>query len=162
MTISSQGNPQAALSLLLSQRKHFLNKLLARVLITPNQQETMELLDEVLSSEGAQNKNTSGYRMSDLKDIDFYWESPNLSLNAVFRPGIDTPVAPLNFSDFEIVSIPENPILIDEKQDKENTPPFPKTPLSERPTQSLLLMKTRAFGTKNESVPDNVIRKLFE
>ena len=162
MTISCQENPLAAWSLLLSQRKHFLNKLFARVLIAPNQQETMEMWDEVLSSKGAQSKRTSGYRMSELEDIGFHWESPNLSLNAVFRPGIDTPTASLKFNGFDIVSMAESPILIDEKQDKKNTPPLPNSPVSGRPTQILLLLRSRAFGTRIESVSDKVNRNLFE
>ena len=30
--------------------------------------------DEVLSSVGAQDMDTSGYHVSDLDDVDFYWE----------------------------------------------------------------------------------------
>ena len=54
ITISSQEIPLAAWQLLLSQRQDFLNNHLARVPITPNQEGTMEMRDEVLSSVGAQ------------------------------------------------------------------------------------------------------------
>ena len=51
-------------------------------------------------------------------------------------------------------SMAENPILIDKKQDKENSsPPLPTTPFSETPTQPAVLMRSRPFGTKNEMIP---------
>ena len=53
ITISSQKIPLAAWQLLLSQRQDFLNNHLARVPITPNQEGTMEMRDEVFSSVGA-------------------------------------------------------------------------------------------------------------
>ena len=89
ITISSQEKPLAAWQLLLSQRQDFLNNHLARVPITPNRQGTMEMRDEVLSSVGVQDLDTTSYQVSDLEDIEFNWE--NSELNAVFRPGIDTP-----------------------------------------------------------------------
>ena len=69
LTISSQEIPLAAWQLLLSQRQDFLNNHLARVPIIPNQEGTMELRDEVLSSVGAQDLDTSSYQMSDLEDM---------------------------------------------------------------------------------------------
>ena len=59
ITISSQEIPLAVWQLLLSQRQDFLNNLLARVPITPNQEGTMEMRDGVLSSVGAQDLDTS-------------------------------------------------------------------------------------------------------
>ena len=59
ITISSQEIPLAAWQLLLSQRQHFLNNHLPRVPITPNQEGTMEMRDEVFSSVGAQDLETS-------------------------------------------------------------------------------------------------------
>ena len=53
MTKSSPEIPLAAWSLLLSLRQKFLNNHLARVPVTPNQQGTHEMRDEVLSSVGA-------------------------------------------------------------------------------------------------------------
>ena len=52
-TKSSPEIPLAAWSLLLSQRQQFLNNPLARVPVTPNQQGSHEMRDEVLSSVGA-------------------------------------------------------------------------------------------------------------
>ena len=103
MTISSQEIPPAALRLLLSQRQHFLKNHLVRTLFTPNQQGTMEMRDKVLSSVGAQNMDTSGYQVSNLEDVDFYWENDQLDLDAVFKPGTDTLFPPLTFNDFEMV-----------------------------------------------------------
>ena len=71
ITISSQEIPLAAWQLLLAQRQNFLNNHLARVPITPNQEGTMEMRDEVLSSVGAQDLDTSSYQVSNLEDIEF-------------------------------------------------------------------------------------------
>ena len=97
--ISSQEIPLAAWQLLLSQRQDFLNNHLARVPITPNQEGTMEMRDEVLSSVGAQDLDTSSYQVSDLEDIEFNWENSQFDMDDVFRPGIDAPVSPTVFDD---------------------------------------------------------------
>ena len=91
LTISSLEIPLAAWSLLLSQRQEFLSNHLPRVPITPNQQGTFEMREEVLSSVGAQDTDTSGYELSDLEDIEFSWEDPAVDMDSVYRPGIDTP-----------------------------------------------------------------------
>ena len=71
ITISSQEIPLAAWHLLLSRRQDFLKNHLARVPITPKQEGTTEMRDEVLSSVGAQDLDTSSYQVSDLEDIEF-------------------------------------------------------------------------------------------
>ena len=96
MTISSQEIPLAAWQLLLSQRQDFLSYHPVRVPITPNQEETLEMRHEVLSSVGAQDLDTSSYQVSDLEDIEFNWEDSQLDMDAVFRPGIDTPFRQLH------------------------------------------------------------------
>ena len=135
---SFQKIPLAAWSLLLSQRQQFLNNPLARVPVTSNQQGTLEMRDEVLASVGAQEGlDTSGYQVSaDLVDVEFYWENDQLDLDAVFRPGIDTPFSPTAFDDLEMGGSAENPILLDEEEDRENSPPTKTTttPVSGRPT----------------------------
>ena len=100
ITISSQEIPLAAWQLLLSQRQDFLDNHLPRVHITPNQQGTFEMREEVLSSVGAQDLDTSSYQLSDLKDIEFNREIPQL--DSVFRPGIDTPFSPTTFDDLSM------------------------------------------------------------
>ena len=71
-TISSKEIPLAAWQLLLAQRQDFLNNHLARVPITPKQEGTMEMRDEVRFSVGAQDLYTSSYQLSDLEDIEFH------------------------------------------------------------------------------------------
>ena len=161
ITISSQEIPLAAWQLLLSQRQDFLNNHLARVPITPNQEGTMEMR-EVLSSVGAQDLDTSSYQVSDLEDIEFNWEDTQLDMDAVFRPGIDTPFSPTVFDDLLMGDgSVENPIVLDEEEDKENAP-LPTTPESVRPTEPPRLQRSRTFGVRIENVPDYVYRNLFE
>ena len=71
MTISSQYILLAAWKLLLSQRQELINNHLVRVPVTPNQQRTREMSDEVLSSVGTQRMDKSGYQVSaDLYDVE--------------------------------------------------------------------------------------------
>ena len=143
ITISSDEIPLAAWQLLLSQRQNFLNNHLARVPITSNQEGTMEMRDEVLSSVGAQDLDTSCYQVSDLEDIEFNWENDQLDVDSVFRPGIDTPFSPTVFDDLLMGDgSVENPILLDdEEEDKENV----STPVSERPTEPPRLLRSRVL-----------------
>ena len=120
--------------------------------------------DEVLSSVGAQEGlDTNGYQVSaDLDDVEFYWENDQLDVDAVFRPGIDTPFSPTAFDDLGMRGSAENPILLDEEEDKENSPPTITTSVSERPTRPPVLLRSRPFGTRIENVPDYVYRNLFQ
>ena len=106
--------------------------------------------------------NTSGYQVSaDLDDVDFYFEKDQLDVNAVFRPGIDTPFSPTAFDDLEMGSLSaENPILLDEEEEKQNSPP--STPVPERPTRPPALLRNRPFGKRINNVPDYVYRNLFQ
>ena len=54
----------------------------------------------------------------------------------------------------------ENSILIDKEEDKENSPPT--TPVSEKPTRPLALLRSRRFGTRIENAPYYVYRNLFQ
>ena len=161
IAISSQKLPLAAWQMLLSQRQDFLNNHLARVPITPNQEGTMEMREEVLSSVGAQDLDTSSYQVSDLEDVEFNWEDTQLDMDAVFRPGIDTPFSPTVFDDLLMGDgSVENIIVLDEVEDKENAP-HPTTPESVRPTEPPRLQRSPAFGTRMENVPEHVFRNLF-
>ena len=163
ITISSQEIPLTAWQLLLSQRQDFSNNHLARVPITPNQEGTMEMRDEVLSSVGTQDLDTSSYQVSDLEDIEFNWENDQLHLDAVFRPGIDNPFSPTIFDDLLMGDgSVENPIVLDEEEDKENSAPTTRTPEPVRPTEPPRLLRSPAFGARRENVPDYVYRNLFE
>ena len=162
ITISSQEIPLTAWQLLLSQRQDFLNNHLARVPITPNQEGTIEMREEVLSSVGAQDLDTSSYQVSDLEDIEFNWEGSQLDMDAVFRPGIDIPFSPTTFDDLLMGDgSVEKPIVLDEEEDIENAPP-PTTPESVRPTEPPWLQRSRAFGARIENVPGYVFRNLFQ
>ena len=161
ITIRSQEIPLAAWQLLLGQRQDFLNNHLARVPITANQEGTMEMRDEVRSNVGAQDLDTSSYQVSDLEDIEFNWENSKLDMDSVFRPGTDTPFSPTVFDDLLMGDgSVENPIVLDDEQDKENAPPT--TPVSERPTEPPRLLRSRAVGARIENVPDYVYRNLFQ
>ena len=70
ITVSSQKIPLAAWQLLLSQRQEFVDNHLAGVPITQNQEGTMEMRDDALSSVGAQDLDTSSYQVTThLEDI---------------------------------------------------------------------------------------------
>ena len=94
LTINFQEILLVASSLLLSQRQDYPNNQLAKIPITPNQQGTMEIRDEVLSSVGVQDMETSGYRVSGLEDIEFHWKDIDLNMDAVFRPSRDSLFSP--------------------------------------------------------------------
>ena len=119
--------------------------------------------DEVLSSVGAQEGlDTRGYQVSaNLDDVNFYWEKSQLDVDAVFRPGIDTPISPTAFDDMEMGGSAENPILLDEEEDKENSSPT-TTPVPERPTRPPALLRSRPFETRIGNVPTYVYRNLFQ
>ena len=55
----------------------------------------------------------------------------------------------------------ENPIVLDEEEDKENAPPLPSTPQSVRPTEPPRLQRSRASGAGIENVTDYLFRNLF-
>ena len=81
-------------------------------------------------------------------------------MDAVFRTGIDTLFSPTIFEDLLLEGSVENPIVLDEEEDKENAPP-PTTPESVRPTEPPRLQTSQASGAWIENVPDYVLRNLF-
>ena len=111
---------------------------------------------------GAQDLETSNCQVSDLEDIEFNWENSQMDMDAVFRPSIDTQFSPITIGDFSLEGSVENPIVLDEKEDKENVPPPPSTPESVRPTEPPRLQRSCAFGARLENVPDYVFRNLFQ
>ena len=119
--------------------------------------------DKVLSSAGAHDMDTSGYHVSaDLDHVEFYWKIDQLDVDAVSRPGMDSLFSPTAFDDLEMVGSAENPILLDEEEDKEISPPASTTPVSERPTRPPALLRNRPNGTRLETVPDCFRRNLFQ
>ena len=156
--ISSQEIPLAAWQLLLSQRKDFLNNHLPRVPITQKRKGTIEMRDEVLSSVGAQDLDTSSYQVSDLEDMEFNWEKSQLEMDARIIRGIDTPFSPTTFDDLSTKGSVEKPFVLDGED--YGVPP-PSTPESERPTESPRLLRSCPFGTRLQNVPDFIHRTLF-
>ena len=60
------------------------------VQIAFKEQGTVEMRDEVLSSVGSQDMDTSSYEVTDLEDIEFHLEHLDLNMDAIFKPRIDT------------------------------------------------------------------------
>ena len=120
----------------------------------------MEMRDEVFSIVGAQDLDTSSYQVSDLEDIGFNWQISQL--DAMFRPGVETPFSSTTFDNLLKEGSVENPIVFDEEEDKENVPPPPSTPESVRSTEPPRLQRSRAFGARIENVLDFVSRNLFQ
>ena len=83
LTISSFEFPLAAWSLLLSQKQEFLDNHLPRVPITPKQEETFEMREEILYSVGTQDTDTRGNEISDLEDLEFSLEDPAADMDSV-------------------------------------------------------------------------------
>ena len=83
-------------------------------------------------------------------------------MDSVFRPGIDTSFSPTAFDDLSMGGSAQNPIVLDEEEDKENSPPAPSTPESVRSTEPPRLQRSHPFGTRIENVPDNVLKNLFQ
>ena len=81
-------------------------------------------------------------------------------MDAVVRPGIDTPFSPTTKDDLPMEGSDENPIALAEEEDKEKAPP--SAPEYDRTTELPWLQRRRAFGARIENVPDYVFRKLFQ
>ena len=161
LKISSLEIPPAAWFCLLTQRQEFLDNNLPRVPITPNKQGTIEMREEVLSSVAARDTDTRGYELSDLVAVGISWQDLAVDNDSVHRPGIDTPLSPSIFDDFQMGSTAANAILVDDEEDKENSAPTTTTPESERPTEPPRILTSRPFGTRLQNVPDSVYRTLF-
>ena len=113
----------------------------------------MELKDKELPSVVAQDMDTSWYQLSGLVDNEFHWDYRDLNMDGIVRPGIDSHFSPSTFNDFKLISLAENPILIEKGQDMENSTPLPAITVSERPTQPTVLMRKCSFGKKIENAP---------
>ena len=104
--------------------------------------------NEVPLNVGAQHMDASGYQVSDLEDIKFHWKNPDLNMDAVFRPGTDTPFSLQLFFFSELGSMADNTILIDQEEDKENS--LLTSPVSEIPRQEGIIgcNCSKLFGEK--------------
>ena len=105
--------------------------------------------DEVLSSAGGGGGGSeiSSYQVTtDLEDIEFNLENSQLKMDAVFRPGIDTPYSSTTFDDLSMGGSAGNSTVLNEEEHKEISPPTPSTPEPVRPTEHPRLQRSRAFG----------------
>ena len=116
--------------------------------------------DEVRTSVGDHDV-SSDFVPSDLDDIQFHWENPNVEKDAVYRPGIDTPFSPSLFGNFPEAGSADYPFEIDDEQDKENE--YPTSPESQRPTQPPPLHRSLScpFRTRLENIPNAVYRSFL-
>ena len=160
MMISFQEILLAAWSLLLSRRQDFLHNHLARVPVNTNQQGTHEIGDKVLPGVGAQDMDTSGYQLSDLDDVEFYWKNDQMEEDAVFGPGVDTPFSPTAFDDLEMEGTAWNFIFSDLGEDNENS--ASTTTVSERPARPPALLRSCSFGAGTKNVSYYASRNFFQ
>ena len=68
-------NTPSCLAIAVVSEARFLDNHLPRVPITQSQEGTMEMRDDVLSSVGAQDLDTSSYQVFDPEDIEVNWEN---------------------------------------------------------------------------------------
>ena len=94
--------------------------------------------EEVFSWAGAQEKVISGYEFSDMDDIEFFWENPQLEVGVVFKSRFHSPLPVKTFGCLEIRGFLENAIILDSEEDKRNSPYT--TLVSERPNQPSQLL----------------------
>ena len=80
-------------------------------------------------------------------------------MDAVFRPGIA--FSPITFDDLSIEGSVENPIVLDEEEDKEKAPTNPSTTESVRTTEPPRLHSSRASGARMKNAPKYVYRNLL-
>ena len=85
--------------------------------------------DQVLSSVGAQDMDSTGQHVVDLDVLEIYSENDQFDEHAFFKSGIDSPFYPATFDISEMCAAAAIPILLDEVEDKEIFPPT--TPVSE-------------------------------
>ena len=134
--------------------------------------------EELIPIVGAQHLDTSSYQLTGLEDIALNWENSQLDMDAIFRPGIDTLFSPTTFDDLSMEGSVENPIVVDEEEDKEISAPTTTTPLSERPPEPPFppspppsplppfppppITEKSCFWSKIGNVPEYVYRNLFQ
>ena len=115
----------------------------------------MEMPDEVLSNIGTKDMDKGGYQVSDVKYIEFKSGEPDLNMDAVLQPGTYIPFSPLTSNKFEMVSMAQNPNVLDEEQDNEN-PPRPDlstSPVYERSTQPLCWWESANLEQEMRPIP---------
>ena len=160
ITITSQELPLAAWPLLLSQRQAFLVNLLPRVPMTNDSKPRRNNGVERRSTLQCGGSRLGHKQLSSIRSQRHRVQLGNFSIGHG-RKVIDNLFSPTTFDDFLMEGSVENPIVLDEEEDKENAPPPPSTPESIRPTEPPRLQRTCASGARMENVPDFVFRILF-
>ena len=100
------------------------------------------MTDEVLSSVGAQDMDTSSYQLTDLENIEFNCENSQLDMDAVFRPGIDTPFLQLHLTIYRWSDQLKTPLCWTKNKTENAPPPAPSTPVSVTPREPPMLDKS--------------------
>ena len=104
---------------------------------------------------------TSDYELSDPDGNEVLWKTLQLMMIAVSRPVMHTQFSPLVSTDFKMGGRPsENCIVLDKEEDKENS--HSETPVSEHPTETASLLRTRLFGEQIKNLPELVYTTSFE
>ena len=57
--------------------------------------------------------------------MEFNRENSHLEVDEMFKPAIDPPFSSTTFDDLSTDEAVENPIVLDEEEDKDNAPPAP-------------------------------------
>ena len=103
--------------------------------------------DEIPSSLGAQDMDTTWYQVFDLHDIEFYSDYNHLVVDAVFRPGIDTPFYSTWFDGDGSFS-GKTQFCMTEKRTRRTLLPQHQ---SLRPTRPPALLRSHPFATRREN-----------
>ena len=121
----------------------------------------MEMLEEVLSSVGVQDVDTSGYQVSNLDNIEFYCKNDQLDVDTIVTQWIDTPFCQQCLTNWRWEVEKKTPFCSTMGKGGEKIS-SPTTPVSEGPTGHPALLRNCPFGTEIQSFPVYVYRKLFQ
>ena len=111
------------------------------------QQATYELREEIFSCLGHKTWTQAKSSCLIWTVFEFHWEIDQIELNSAFRHGfIMHFLSTIDNLAMRISAV--NPILLDGEEDKANSPPKAKTPVSERPTRPPALLRRCPFRTR--------------
>ena len=107
-----KGTLQPLWELLLTQRQDSWGNHLAHIAISPNQQGLFEKKEEVSSPAEAQLLDTNSCELTNLENVNFFAEIPQMGLVVVFRPETDIPFSPSAFREKEMIRSAANLIVM--------------------------------------------------
>ena len=105
---------------------------------------------------------TSGFDLSELEDIEFFWENPQGELDFVFRPETGTPFSPTGFNDLEKREEGSNGSVIVLDAEKDNEKSFPTFPVPEHLTEPPRLLRSQLLGNGIGNMPEYVYKTPLE